>query len=235
MGGKHRICKPLAAAINAELDIHAAYVEPFVGAAYVYQHVRWHRKIAMDANEYLIALYQSDPAGLPDDVSEEEYKSIKDNNKQGYNPALVAFVGFGCSFGGKWFGGYARGENRNYAKTAKNAIIKKVDNIKTHSESNTFISAKMEDATWCDSIPDYSFVYCDPPYKGTTQYRDTFDYALFIKKIESLKGRGCTVWVSEYAHNVPPCKNIVLEINSPKSLRDAQGLRAATKEIVYEV
>ena len=24
------------------------------------------------------------------------------------NPALTGFVGFGCSFGGKWWGGYAK-------------------------------------------------------------------------------------------------------------------------------
>jgi DNA adenine methylase len=37
-------------------------------------------------------------------------------------------------------------------------------------------------------IPDNSIVYCDPPYEGTTAYRDDFDH--------------CTVFVSEY--NAPP-------------------------------
>ena len=41
-----------------------------------------------------------------------------------------SFVGFGCSFAGKWFGGYARSnDKRNYAKMAKNSLNKKIINL----------------------------------------------------------------------------------------------------------
>ena len=56
-----------------------------------------------------------------DNISEEEYKLAKTRKDH-----LKAFVGFGCSFAGKYFGGYARGsEERNYCSNAKHSILKK--------------------------------------------------------------------------------------------------------------
>ena len=64
----------------------------------------------------------------PNDISEEEYKYIRENKNE--NMALTSFVGFGCSFAGKWFGGYARSnDKRNYAKMAKNSLNKKIINL----------------------------------------------------------------------------------------------------------
>lgn len=38
---------------------------------------------------------------------------------------LTGFVGFGCSFGGKWFGGYAKNKtNTNYALQSKKSLLK---------------------------------------------------------------------------------------------------------------
>ena len=56
---------------------------------------------------------------LPESVSEQEYKYIREHKDD--DPALAGFVGFGCSFGGKWFGGYARDNrtSRNYASVSK--------------------------------------------------------------------------------------------------------------------
>ena len=46
-------------------------------------------------------------------------------------------------------------------------------------------------------IPPDSVVYCDPPYKGTTEYKDGgFDYPRFYNW---LRTRDYPVWVSEYA------------------------------------
>ena len=42
----------------------------------------------------------------PDIVTEAEYQYIKDHKDE--DPALAGFVGFGCTFGAKWFAGYAR-------------------------------------------------------------------------------------------------------------------------------
>ena len=42
----------------------------------------------------------------PDLVTFEDYEYVRAHQDE--NPALTAFVGFGCTFGAKWFGGYAR-------------------------------------------------------------------------------------------------------------------------------
>ena len=58
-----------------------------------------------------------------DNLSKEEYYYIKEHKDE--NKVLTGFVGFGCSFGGKWFGGYARNRvGRNYCLEAKKHTMK---------------------------------------------------------------------------------------------------------------
>lgn len=48
----------------------------------------------------------------PEIITKDEYYYVKEHKDE--NPALTGFVGFGCSFGGKWFGGLAsnkKGDN----------------------------------------------------------------------------------------------------------------------------
>ena len=52
-------------------------------------------------------------------------------------------------------------------------------------------------------IPVGSTVYCDPPYAGTTGYQSGFDSQEFWDWCESLVGKGCRVFVSEY--DAPEC------------------------------
>ena len=49
------------------------------------------------------------------------------------------------------------------------------------------------------SIPENSIIYCDPPYKGTTQYKDKFDHFAFYAWCREMKRKGHTVFVSEYS------------------------------------
>jgi DNA adenine methylase len=66
----------------------------------------------------------------PTEVSEEEYYSAKDNQEN--EPWLAGFIGFACSFAGKWWGGYARdGKNGNYALRGHNSILKKMKNLQS--------------------------------------------------------------------------------------------------------
>lgn len=97
----------------------------------------------------------------PDFVSEEEYKYIK--NHKDKNPILTGFIGFGCSFGGKWFAGYAKNQtNRNYALEAKNSLL---------ADMATLIEAEFTCQDYRDvELPEGCVVYCDPPYENTTGY-----------------------------------------------------------------
>lgn len=107
LGGKTRIAKAIAEIVNAERG-DRVFWEPFCGGLSVSVKLAAHGPgIVSDANPALIALYQAVRDGWdpPGHVSEEEYsaaKALPDSDPR------KAFIGFGCSFGGKWFGGYAR-------------------------------------------------------------------------------------------------------------------------------
>lgn len=47
-------------------------------------------------------------------------------------------------------------------------------------------------------IPPQSIVYCDPPYFGTTDYKDKFDHSIFWDWVRALANDGHKVYVSEY-------------------------------------
>ena len=47
-------------------------------------------------------------------------------------------------------------------------------------------------------IPANSVIYCDPPYNGTTKYKDSFDSDAFWQWCRDKAKEGHTVYVSEY-------------------------------------
>ncbi len=108
VGSKVKHIKGILPLILANRKSNQVYVEPFVGGANVIMHVTGDR-IGADSNKYLIALLEALQRGWvpPSNITEEEYSAVK-NNPETYDPWLVGFIGFGCSFGAKWFGGYAR-------------------------------------------------------------------------------------------------------------------------------
>lgn len=119
--------------------------------------------ILNDKHEYLIAMLKAAQNGyeFPDAISWEEYQYIKDHKAE--NPALTGFVGFGCSFGGKFFGGYARNKTgTNYAAQSKRSLLKYMENL-MRAEFTCLDYRAVE-------LPHGCVVYCDPPYDGTTGY-----------------------------------------------------------------
>jgi DNA adenine methylase len=125
--------------------------------------------ICNDKHEYLIELFKGVQNGyeLPELITEEQYKYIREHKDE--NKILTGFVGFGCSFGGKWFGGYARNKtNTNYALQSKKSLLKDMDNLMTAQ----FTCQDYRDVI----IPNNSIVYADPPYNNTTGYgKDKFN------------------------------------------------------------
>jgi len=199
-GGKARIAKELAAVINSNLGGRfSKYAEPFCGALNVIQFVNpAAERHARDFHPDLIKLYLSMQNGfsLPTNVSEEAYQFIKASPGPS---ALRGFVGFACSFAGKFFGGYARetkgdlGKIVNFAERAGRTLADKFKRC----EGVTF---KHEDFL----ASEYSgfVIYCDPPYANTTGYSTgTFDSEAFWQKCRDLSEHNL-VFISEYA--APP-------------------------------
>src|SRR5208337_703352 len=104
--------------------------------------------------------------------------------------ALRAFVGFGCSNSGKFFGGYARDNtDRNYAENAHRSIIK----LRPKIEGVSFSLQSYQDY---DETPE--LIYCDPPYEGTTGFTvGTFKTDEFWKWVREYSRRSIML-VSEY-------------------------------------
>lgn len=201
MGSKNKYAKELLPIILKDRKESQWYIEPFVGGFNIIDKVSGLR-LANDSHYYLIELYKAIQNGWvpPDNVYEQEYISIRDSLKvlenSNYPAYLIGFVGFGCSFSGKWFGGYARGNSnkgivRNYCLESKTNILKQFSKIQgIVIENKNYLDLK---------IPDNSIVYCDPPYKNTTKYSSIFNHEIFWNWIRNLNSNGHQVFISEYS------------------------------------
>ena len=195
MGSKNRIAKELIPIITKDLKPNQWYVEPFVGGANMIDKIEHPYKLGADNNKYLIALLEAVQNGqeLPEHITKDEYIAVK-TNKDNYPDWYVGFVGFVSSFRAKFFGGYSgyyttkTGIQRNYIKERINNILKQnLDGIKLVYSSYDALD-----------IPANSIIYCDPPYNGTTKYKDSFDSDAFWQWCRDKAKEGHTVYVSEY-------------------------------------
>lgn len=187
LGGKSRISKQISEVINeiprwkiknsetdsrnnnehqfsGERDSNLTFVSLFCGSCSVESKViGFDKKILNDKHEYLIEMLNGVKNGyeLPENISEEEHKYIRDNKDD--DKVLAGFVGFGCSFGGKWYGGYARNKTgTNYAAQSKRSLLKDMSGL---------MDAKFTCKDYRGvELPESCVVYADPPYNNTTGY-----------------------------------------------------------------
>ena len=192
-GSKNRHAKDLLSVILHNRKPNQYYVEPFCGGCNMIDKVEGNR-IANDSHKFLIDLFESviyKNVNLPDSITDEEYNNIK-NNKSNFPSYLVGFVGFGCSYSGKWFGGYARsikGKVRNYCDESKRNILKQSPYLK---------GVIFENKSYLDlDIPKDSIVYCDPPYENTTGYKSKFNHIEFWDWVRNISKKH-QVFISEY-------------------------------------
>lgn len=202
MGSKNRHAKEIIPIILKDRG-SKPYIELMVGGANMIDKVKGER-FGYDINEYLIALFQELQKGWipPDYVSEDEHKDVR-LNRDRYPPYYVGFVGFCCSYSGKWFGGFARNvsranpdhENlnktsRNYCAESKRNLLKQLPNI---------LDVIFECKSYLDvEINETSIIYLDPPYQGTTKYKDAFDHDAFWDFCRQKSLQVHDVFISEY-------------------------------------
>jgi len=217
--------------LNSSTHTHTHYVESFCGSCNVASKIHIKNKILNDKNPYLIEMFKALKNGWipPKQVTEEDYKNAKIN--QDKEPHVAGFVGFACSFAGKFWGGYARdskgGGEGNYALRGHNSILKKMKNL----EDAEFTCKDFYELDYENCL-----IYCDPPYKNTTPYYKKilgeFPYDEFLKWVE-IQSKKNIVLVSEYKHNVPENAYILLEIPSKTSIRDKNDRVIETMEVLY--
>ena len=172
-------------------------------------------KYGSDANPWLMCMWQAVMDGWtpPDAVTEEQYADLK--ARKPLEP-ITAFVGFGCSFGGKWFGGYARdGRGHNYAGIAARSVAKKAAGF----GAATLTCGPYDVVT----IPPNAVIYCDPPYAETTDGYATarFDSELFWSRVRNAERNGHPVFVSEYT--APSDFDVVAEFKKKVTMDKRNG------------
>ena len=229
-GGKVRISKNLTLFINNQLKENQTFVDLFCGSCNVISKIDNNRlRIANDKHYYLIEMWKELQKGWlpPKSLTKEEYKYIKNNKDE--KPYLTAFVGFGCSFAGKWFGGYAHADKRNYCLNDYNSVLNKLKNLKNVMFYNLDYSEV--------DIPKGSFVYCDIPYKNATPYCKKevgeFNHEEFYQWVRENSNK-YEIYVSEYKENVPNDFEIVWEQNSKKDIRNKNGIKEKTIEVLMK-
>lgn len=209
-GGKAKISKYIVPYLENIRKENQIFLEPFVGGANIVSKMSG-KRIAYDFNEYLIEMYKGIQNGyeLPDEISEDIYKYIRLNKDE--DKILTGFVGFGCSFAGKWFGGYARNkQNHNYCKASKNSLLKKMQ---------TMYDVEFDCKDYKTLEPYGYLIYCDPPYANTTKYTGTPDFnTREFWDVMRVWARNNDVYISEY--EAPDDFVAVLEIPTKTSIRD---------------
>jgi DNA adenine methylase len=190
LGGKSRIAKDISGIIN-QYSEDRLFISLFCGTCSVESMVISKSKTLNDSHLYLIELLKAVQNGyeIPEQITKEEYYRVKSNQDE--NKALSGFVGFGCSFGAKWWGGYAQNKARtNYAMQSKNSLLRKMNNLK---DANILCSDYRT-----VKIPDGSVVYCDPPYKNTTHYSNSvgFNHEEFWEYMRNIS-KNNIVFISE--------------------------------------
>ena len=198
MGSKNRIAKHILPIMLAERKPSQWWVEPFVGGANMIAKVKG-KRIGADSNEFLIKalrLIRDELTAIPDLITEEDYQKAKDEMVL---DGLTGFIGFAMSFGGKWFGGYRRdvAGTKGCIENMKTQTRRSKQNAINQSKDLKGVKFINSDYRSLD-LPPNSLIYCDPPYEGTTKYKDGFNHADFWQWCREKATEGHIVFVSEY-------------------------------------
>ena len=196
MGSKARIKKEILPIILKDRKENQYFVDLFACGMNLIDSVDGNR-IANDLNYYLIEMWRLLLNGwIPKPFYDREFYNKIKNNKDDYPAYLVGWIGFNCSYSGKFFRGFAGKVNtkvgtiRNYQEEALKNVLKQVGNLR---------NVKLRNENYFELlIPADSIIYLDPPYKNTTKYFSDFDHDHFYEYCRQKKKEGHTIFISEY-------------------------------------
>lgn len=204
------------------------WVEPFVGGGNIIDKVDG-ECYGYDLDKWVIQALKSirdSIQELPKDnteFTEEDYKKLKLNDEYKHK----GYAGFSFSYGGKWLGGWCRDKEgkRDYIAEAYRNALKQSLNLQ---------NVGLNQCDYKDiKLTRKSIIYCDPPYRNTTKYNNTFDHEEFWKWCRKMSLEGHKVFISEY--QAPHDFNCVWskEINS--SLTQETGSKKGLEKLfVYK-
>ena len=223
MGSKNRIAKEILPIILKERE-QRTWVEPFVGGANLIDKVQG-KRIGADINGYLIdalIAIRDCISELPKnnrEFTEADYKKLRKNDDYKYK----GYAGFAFSYSGKWLGGWCRDglNKRDYVNEAYKNALNQSESLK----GIRFVNESYDKL----QIPNNSLIYCDPPYEGTTSYKDGFNHPNFWEWCRNIKKLGHTIFISEY--NAPDDFICVWEKQVNSSLTKNTGSKKAIEKL----
>lgn len=105
-------------------------------------------------------------------MSKDFYDNVR-NNKSAYPKHIVALCGFCATYNAKWFGGYA-GVVHTKADTYRDYYDEAVRNVLKQRRQTADVAFDYKSYENIDV--NGALIYCDPPYEGTTKYKDDFNH-----------------------------------------------------------
>lgn len=240
LGGKTRSAKAIMAAILGDARPHAlmTFTEPFMGGGSVMVEAArsgaFYTQHASDADPLVVCYWQAIASGWvpPTVVTEEDYRDLR---RGGYVTPLTAHAAYNCSFGGKRWGGYARGTKadgtpRNFADESSrrdSAVAPIISRVKFTIQDY---------ATALEAVTASSVLYCDPPYQGTTGYKTgAFDHETFWRLMTECANRGAFVYVSEYAAPAHVSATMIWSRSQAKSVSGGTGTRPVAIDKLFRI
>lgn len=220
-GGKQRIARFIIDFLKRIRKPGQVFLEPFVGSANIIIGMD-NPRIGSDFHEDLIMLLksvQSDELIYPTEVTEQQYNELK----KAKSSALRALVGFGCSYSGKWFGGYARSGERNYCLNAVHSLQRK---------SKFFGGIEFHYKDYRNWEPIDFLIYSDPPYRNHTKiHGNKFNSDEFWDVMRRWSKRN-TVVISEY--EAPVDFTCALEFATKTDIRGKAGKFQRTEKLFIQ-
>lgn len=200
LGGKFRTATAMSRAILTHTDRRTTYIEPFLGGGAVAAKLGHHFRNSHYSDGHLDLMLMWSALGNgwtpPTELSRDKYEHLR----TAHPSPLRGFAGFGASYGGKWFGGYAAsrwhpgGFQEDYVAESARSATRCLTGARGQ-ELTTFTALDVFDLT-----PDpAAVIYCDPPYQDTQTYDalGEFDHARFWATAEQWARDGAAVYVSE--------------------------------------
>jgi DNA adenine methylase len=201
LGGKTRVAKHIAAEIDKVRQPGQLVWDAFCGGLSVSRALLKNGPVlSTDACAPLIALYRAvqngwDPPTHVDEATYRAARTLPDSDP------MKAFCGFGCSFGGKWFGGYA-------APNPHPGRAPYATNARKNLKANT-VGLRFGYLDFFSEVPRALGIvlYLDPPYRATTGYAGAppFDSDAFTRRVQQWADAGNPVFVSEYQLPIGQC------------------------------
>ena len=194
MGSKNRISKHILPFIVKELGGKSVYWEPFVGGGNMIDKIPDSiKKIGSDYDSDAInglLTIKNKLESIP--KNKNEFNEYCYKEQKNIESVFSGYVAYALSYGGKKWGGWRRDSsgNRDYVAEAYRNAVKQSDKLKNVDLlCRSYDSLNIENAV----------IYCDPPYKGTTNYSSYFNHDKFYDWCILQSEKGNKVFVSEYS------------------------------------